>query len=113
MMLSSSYVVIYYSHEVQEHIMNLPHKLQSRYICLTERMLQYGPNLGLPHTQSFGDGLFELRLKGAEGIARVFFCLLINKQIMILHSFIKKTQKTPLKEIRVAKIRMKEVRNGK
>jgi hypothetical protein len=40
-------------------------------------MVAVGPNLGSPHTEAFGDGLFELRLKGAEGIARVFFCLLV------------------------------------
>ena len=43
--------------------------LQARYISLTDRMIEYGPNLGLPHTDAFGAGLFELRLKGAQGIA--------------------------------------------
>lgn len=57
-----------------------------------------------------GDGLFELRPKGSEGIARVFYCMLIGKRIMILHGFIKKTQKTPPKELAVAKRRMKEVK---
>lgn len=42
-------------------------------------MIEYGPNLGLPHTDAFGGGLFELRLKGAEGIARVFFCTLVER----------------------------------
>lgn len=68
-----SYSIIYYSLEVQENIMNLPTTLQARYICLAERMLAHGPNLGLPHTYAFGGGLYELRLKGGEGIARVFF----------------------------------------
>lgn len=58
-------------------------------------MTAVGPNLGPPHTDSFGEGLFELRLKGAEGIARVFFCALIGRRIMMLHSFVKKTRKTP------------------
>ncbi len=102
------YSIIYYSQEVQEEIMNLPVTLQARYIGLTDRMMDYGPNLGLPHTDAFGGGLFELRLKGAEGIARVFFCLVVKQKIVMLHSFIKKTQKTPDKEIRLAKQRMKE-----
>lgn len=68
-----------------------------------------GPNLGKPHTDSFGDGLFEMRLKGADAIARVFFCYLKEKRIVILHSFIKKTQKTPLKEIYTARARMEEL----
>ena len=102
------YSIIYYSQEVQEEIMNLPVTLQARYIGLTDRMMDHGPNLGLPHTDAFGGGLFELRLKGAEGIARVFFCLVVKQKIVMLHSFIKKTQKTPDKEIRLAKQRMKE-----
>jgi phage-related protein len=104
-----TYSIIYISQEVQEDIMDLPTTLKARYICLTERMIEYGPNLGLPHTNAFGGGLFELRLKGAEGIARVFFCTLIKREIVMLHSFIKKTQKTPETEIKIAKQRMKEL----
>ena len=105
-----TYSISYYSREVQEDIMNLPVTLQARYIGLTQRMLEYGPNLGLPHTDAFGGGLFELRLKSAEGIARVFFCTMVEQEIIMLHSFIKKTQKTPLKEIKLAKQRMKELK---
>jgi phage-related protein len=105
------YSIIYYSQEVQEEIMNLPVTLQARYIGLTDRMIEYGPNLGLPHTDAFGGGLFELRLKGAEGIARVLFCTLAGQEIVMLHSFIKKTQKTPEKELKLAKQRMKEIKN--
>jgi phage-related protein len=55
-----------------------------------------------------GGGLFELRLKGAEGIARVMYCLMIERQILVLHVFVKKTQKTPPRELRIARQRMKE-----
>ena len=106
-----AYSIIYFSQEVQEDIMNLPVTLQARYIGLTDRMIEYGPNLGLPHTDAFGGGLFELRLKGAEGIARVFFCTMIEQKIVMLLSFIKKTQKTPEKELKLAKQRMKELKN--
>ncbi len=105
-----AYSISYYSREVQEDIMSLPITLQARYIGLTQRMLEYGPNLGLPHTDAFGGGLFELRLKSAEGIARVFFCTMVEQEIIMLHSFIKKTQKTPLKELKLAKQRMKELK---
>jgi phage-related protein len=105
-----AYSIRYYSREVQEEIMNLPVTLQARYIGLTQRMLEYGPNLGLPHTDAFGGGLFELRLKGVEGIARVFFCTMVEEEIIMLHSFIKKSQKTPVKELKLAKQRMKELK---
>lgn len=71
-----------------------------------------GPNLGPPHTDAFGDGLFELRLKGQEGFARVFFCALVGKRVVMLHSFIKKSQKTPPREIEIARKRMKEVKHA-
>ena len=105
-----TYSIIYISQEVQEDIMNLPLTLKARYVCLTDRMIEYGPNLGLPHTDAFGGGLFELRLKGVEGIARVFFCTLVKQEIVMLHSFIKKTQKTPDNEIKIAKQRMKDLK---
>ena len=90
--------------------MALPVTLQARYINLTRRMMEFGPNLGLPHTDAFGGGLFELRLKGAEGIARVFFCTLVEKDIVMLHCFVKKSQKTPAKELKIARTRLQEIK---
>ena len=106
------YSINYYSEEVEEQILALPDTLAARYVILTSRMIAVGANIGPPHTDSMGEGLFELRLKGAEGIARVFFCTLIGRRIMMLHSFIKKTPKTPKREIKVAQTRMKEVKHA-
>jgi phage-related protein len=101
----------YYSESVQDQILELPDSLAARYIVLTRRMLAIGPNLGEPHTKAMGRGLFELRLKGAEGIARVFYCTLIGKRIVMLHSFVKKSQRTPKQELDLAQSRMKEIKN--
>jgi phage-related protein len=106
------YTIAYYSESVQEQILDLPDTLAARYIVLTRRMVAIGPNLGEPHTKAFGDGLFELRLKGAEGIARVFFCTQIGKRIVVLHSFIKKSDRTPRRELDVALIRLKEMKHA-
>jgi len=57
-------------------------------------------------------GLFELRLKAAEGIARVFFFARTGQRIVMLHQFVKKSQKTPPKEIKIARRRMKEMQNA-
>ena len=105
------YLIRYFNNDVQNEIMSLPEKLQARYLSLSKRIVENGPNLGLPHTEAFGGGLFELRLKSMEGIVRVFFCLLIGKEVMMLHAFAKKSQKTPDKEIRVAKLRMRIIKN--
>ena len=106
------YSISYYSASVQTEILNLPDTLAARYVVLTRRMLALGPNLGEPHTKAFGDGLFELRLKGAEGIARVFYGTLVGRRIVILHSFIKKSRKTPRRELEMAERRLKEVKDG-
>jgi phage-related protein len=102
----------YYNNDLQEDIFRLPDSLLARYLKLTGLMEVYGSNLGEPHTEAMGDGLFELRLKGKDGIARVFFCTKVGKNIHMLHCFIKKTQKTPLKELRLAKKRMQEVKSN-
>lgn len=104
--------IIYYNEAVQQDLVNLPAGIQARYIHLTDRMLVYGPNLGMPHTKAIDNGLLELRLKSKEGIGRVFYCTLVGKKIVMLHTFIKKSQKTPAKELKVAIQRMKEVKEN-
>ena len=106
------YRITYYSEAVEAEILALPDTLAARYVVLSRRMVAFGPNLGEPHTKAFGEGLFELRLKGAEGIARVFFCTLVGRRIVMLHSFIKKSDKTPPRERRMAESRMNEVRDA-
>jgi phage-related protein len=101
--------IAYYSDALQEAILRFPAGLQARYIHLTERMLIFGPSLGMPHTRAFGKGLFELRLKSKEGIGRVFFCVLSGRRIMILHAFVKKSSKTPANEVKIARTRQSEV----
>ncbi len=106
------YRIEYFSEQVQEDILELPDTLAARYIVLTRRMVAVGPNLGEPHTKAFGSGLFELRLKGADGIARVFFCTVVGRRIVMLHSVVKKSAKTPAKELDVAETRMKEIKHA-
>jgi len=101
----------YYSPKLEKEILKLPDSLLARYIHLTDLMLEFGSNLGMPHTKSIDGGLFELRVKGKEGIARVFYCTRIGKRIVMLHVFVKKTQKTPKKELKLANQRMREVLN--
>lgn len=106
------YTISYFSEAVQEDIFALPDTLAARYVVLSRRMVALGPNLGEPHTKAFGEGLFEMRLKGAEGIGRVFFCTLVGKRIVMLHSFVKKSDRTPLREREIAQTRMKEFKNA-
>lgn len=60
----------------------------------------------MPFTRSMGQGLFEIRAKGKEGIGRAFFCTVVDRRIIILHAFIKKSQKTPAQELAIARKRL-------
>jgi phage-related protein len=70
----------YYNSKLEEEILNLPAGLLAKYLRLTDIMLEFGANLGLPHTKSLKGGLFELRVKSKEGIARAFFCTKVGKK---------------------------------
>ena len=70
----------------------------------------FGPNLGMPFTRRMGKGLFEIRAKGKEGMGRAFFCTIVDRRIIILHAYIKKTPKTPQKELKTARRRMIDVK---
>lgn len=102
------WAIYYHSESVERAILKLPDGLLARYLRLTEVMQAYGPDVGMPHTRALGGNLYELRLKSKEGIARVFYCKVVHHKIIMLHSFIKKTEKIPLKELRIARKRLQE-----
>lgn len=108
MISSVNWDIRYHDEMLQQAVLALPAGLLARYLHLTDRMLEYGPDLGMPHTRAMGSGLFELRLKSQEGIGRVFYCTLLGRQIVMLHQFMKKTDRTPPRELAVARKRMKE-----
>lgn len=107
-----NWIITYYSDSVQAEILAFPSGFLARYLRYSDRMELYGADLGMPHTRAMGDGLFELRLKSSEGIARVFYCTVVGKRIVMLHQFIKKSDKTPARELATAKRRMKEIKNA-
>jgi phage-related protein len=98
----------YHDEKLQTEVLALPTGILARYFHCTDRMLKFGPDLGMPHTRAMSAGLFELRLKSREGIGRVFYCTLAGRKIVMLHQFVKKTDKTPPKELALARMRMKE-----
>lgn len=106
------FTITFYDEALEAQVLTLPRTLLARYLSLADRMVIWGPNLGEPHTKAMGDGLFEMRLKGAEGIARVLYCTLIGRRIVVLHSFIKKTDKTPGQDLALSRKRLKEIKNA-
>jgi phage-related protein len=71
------------------------------------RTVQIGWPLGMPLVRSLGDKLWEIRFHLPNNIARIIFKM-IQGEIVLLHGFIKKTQKTPLEDIHIAKKRAKK-----
>jgi phage-related protein len=102
--------VTFLNDRVEAQVLALAPGFVARFIRYAERMELFGPDLGMPHTRAMGGGLFELRIKAAEGIARVFYCTVVGRRIVVLHQFVKKTDKTPPKELEIARRRMKEVK---
>jgi phage-related protein len=71
--------------------------------------VEFGWPIGMPLCRSLGDGLWEVRSHLTGGvIARIIFCM-IEGDMVLLNSFIKKTQKTPPQEIELARKRRQEI----
>ena len=74
--------------------------------------LQMGERIAMPVSRPMpvvGGGVSELRVKGADGIFRVFYYLASPKGVLVFHAFVKKTQRTPPLEIELARRRLKEL----
>ncbi len=101
--------IVFYG-DVRNDILSMPPKIQARMIRLLEMMEKHGAHLGEPHTKPMGNGLFEVRAKAKEGIGRGFFCYMKGESIVVLHAFVKKDQKTPNRELELARNRLQEVK---
>ncbi|MBN4075570.1 MAG: hypothetical protein COA71_10965 [SAR86 cluster bacterium] len=104
-----SWNVTFFNGKVKDEALRFPDGILSNFLHILEMIEEHGPAIGLPYTAPLGNKLFEIRAKGQEGIGRSLFCHVKGKEIIILHSFIKKTQKAPKKEIDKARKRMKEL----
>lgn len=72
------------------------------------KTVQLGWPMGMPVVRKMTPGLWEIRSRIPEGIARVFFTV-ANSRLVLLHGFVKKSQATPRADIELALHRMKEV----
>ena len=101
--------ISFYSETVEEEALDLPPGILASFLRITELIEEFGPDLGRPHTAPLGQGLFEIRAKGREGIARSIFCTVKGREIVILMTVIKKQNKIPKYQMETAKKRMKEI----
>jgi len=72
------------------------------------KTVEIGWPLGMPLVRHLGDGLWEVRSSIPSGIARVIF-IMSDGHMVLLHGFIKKSQKTPDDDLKTARKRAKNV----
>ena len=94
---------------VNAEIDALPQEMRARLARVASLIEEFGPfKVGMPHVRSLGDKLWEIRLSGRDGIARCIYVIATAQQVVIVHAFVKKTQKTPSVAIATAKKRAME-----
>lgn len=107
-----AFSIEYFHERVQAEIESWPVDVLADYARIVELLMEHGPNLKLPYSRAFGDGMFELRPRGQSGIGRAFYCFLVGRRVVVLHAFVKKSQQTPERELKLARKRLKEIKNG-
>ena len=107
------YTVEFYETEdgekpVFDFLMSLDPKMRAKTGAMLQLLAEKGNELRKPYTEHLDDGIFELRTIQGNNISRALFFFFAGKRIIITNGFIKKTQKTPTREISLAKSRRKD-----
>ena len=108
-MSKNKWSIEFINETAEKEVLKLSPDLQAKFIRIGDLLAEFGPHhIGMPHSRFLQQGLWEIRMKGKDNIARSIYCLQKGQKIVILHTFIKKTQKAPQKAITVALKRLKE-----
>ncbi len=95
---------------VDKEIAGLSSSMKARFLRISEMLEEFGPaRVKEPYVKYLGDYLWEMRLRGNDGIARVIYVTAKKQRIIVLHAFIKKTQKTPRSAIKMALKRKQDI----
>lgn len=106
----TEFKVIFYEKEnddcpVEEFITSLDAKMRAKMVGLLELLEEKGNQLREPYSKLIDDGIFEIRCKVGNNITRVLYFFYFEGKIIRTNGFVKKTQKTPTEEIKLAKER--------
>lgn len=97
---------------VLDFIQSLPPKHRAKIEREIDLLEEFGINLTYPHTRKIeGEnykGLWELRIQFASDISRIFYFIHLGNSFVLLHGFLKKTNKTPERELEIAKKYMQD-----
>ena len=88
---------------VEAFLDSLETKMRVKALNSMSLLAEYGNSLRPPYSKYLEDGIFELRIKFASDITRIFYFFYVNDKIVLTNGFVKKTQKTPKSELDKAK----------
>ena len=88
---------------IEEFMNSLDIKMRAKMIGLFELLEEKGTQLREPYSKMIEDGIFEIRCKVGNNISRVLYFFYFEGKIILTNGFVKKTQKTPTEEIKLAK----------
>ena len=94
--------------EIEEFINSLDIHTQVRFFAKRGLLEEYGPRLPRPHAAHLEDGIYELRFTSSQGKVRVLYFFFYKNKIIFTNGFIKKTNKVPRREIKLAKERRED-----
>jgi phage-related protein len=96
---------------VDQEIEALPEDMRARLVRIANLIEEKGlERVDEPHVKHLEGHLWEMRLKGRSGISRALYVTAPGKRVVIVRAFVKKTQKTPRREIHLALSRAKSIR---
>ena len=105
------WTVEFISRDIEDDLRRLPRDIQARFLRIFEIIQSHGlESVREPYVKHLEGPLWEMRMKGRDGIARAAYVTATGRRIVVVHVFGKKTQKTPRREIELALQRAKEVR---
>ena len=93
---------------VENFLLSLDIKMRAKLIGILQILQEKGNQLREPYSKHQEDGIFEIRGKVGSDITRVLYFFYLDGKIILTNGFIKKTQKTPRKEIKLAKLRRQD-----
>ena len=99
--------ILFYSIKLEKFLENLEKSTLAKVVRTLELLEKFGSHLTMPHSRKIAGKLFELRVRGGQEI-RIFYTFK-NGTIVLLHAFIKKTQKTPSRELEAALNRLNSI----
>jgi len=106
-----SWTVSFVNAAAQAELNSLPLDMRTHFARLTDLFRDRGvAAMREPYAKHLSGKLWELRLKGRDGIARSIYVTASGQRVVVLRTFVKKTEKTPPRELEIALARMKEIR---